>query len=129
VVRLISIILAVSVVFGFYMLIVADEQADTVKEGGVIEPWRFLFGIEILALRADPATVQAANRGSAGPELPLVRLPPRDLFYLGRSSGMVVLYEAGQRGEQHVWHLPASAVSVRASNCETKRSGKDPLCD
>ena len=127
--RVITIILAVSVVFGLYMLIVADRQADTVKEGGVIEPWRFLFGVEVLAVRADPAEVQILSRGSTDAQLPPVRLPVGDLFYLGRSDGMVVLYEAGQRGEQHVWHLPTSAVSVRASNCETKHSRTDPLCD
>jgi hypothetical protein len=127
--RVITIILAVSLVFGFYMLIVADRQADTVKEGGVIEPWRFLFGVEVLAVRADPATVQTISRGSTDSQPPLMRLPADDLFYLGRSDGMVVMYEAGQRGEQHVWHLPASGVSVRASNCETKHSATDPLCN
>ena len=64
------------------MLIVADRHADTVKEGGVIEPWRFLFGVEVLAVRADPATVQTISRGSTDSQPPLMRLPADDLFYL-----------------------------------------------
>jgi hypothetical protein len=126
--RVITIILAVSLAFGLYMLTVADKRADTVKEGEVIEPWRFWFGVEILTVRADPAAVQLVSRGRTDSQLPPVRLPAGDLFYLGRSDGMVVLYKAGQQGKQRVWHLPASAVSVRASNCETKHSAKDPLC-
>jgi hypothetical protein len=128
-VRVIVITLTVSLVFGSYMLVVADRQADTVKEGGVIEPWRFLFGIEVLGVRADPAAVQPVSRSRTDAEPAPRRLPVGDLFYLGRSDGTVVLYEAGRKGEQHVWHLPASAISVRASNCETKHSARDPLCD
>jgi len=96
-------------------------------------------------------------RGSERP-----RKKQHTLFYLGRSSSSVVIYDAfvspgglgpsggprqvrtgaatsdrvhgnitdqGRycRGTQHVWHT-ASAVIVRASNCETKRSSADEFC-
>jgi hypothetical protein len=108
--------------FGFSQR--ANEQADNVKEGTPVEPFR-LIGLEILSFRADLARVELADPKAAESEAYKEIAGADKLLYLGRADGAVVLYEPGR---QSSWRLPTSAFAVRTLNCETNKASRDPEC-
>ena len=93
----------------------ANDWADAVKQGKAVNPAN-VFGIELLAVRADPARVQPI--GERAQASPMVKsLYGRELMYLGRTASTVVLYDPDI---EHAIHVPAAMVMVETSNCETK---------
>jgi hypothetical protein len=112
----------------------ADEWADRVKGGEPVEPITISIGfagvgtdVEILGVRADFARIELVGDGDDSLRLrELARRPlaSPELFYLGRSSADVLLYDSqSQRSDQ----VPSDLVVVTVFNCETARS-EDPAC-
>jgi hypothetical protein len=102
----------------------ANTRADDVKKGRPVEPLRIGPGLrdfiplEVLDVHADPVLAIASLRSGEG-------VPPRledaqkdgHLFYIGRSTGSAVLYDART---QHSFVVPATSLVFELSNCETK---------
>jgi hypothetical protein len=117
------IVFFVCVLFAGLFARAANTRADQVKAGLPVEPVR-IAGIEILSVRADLAKVKPIDL-NARPSSALEELRGRDkLFYLGRTAGTLVLYDANT---QSSWHVPASTLALRVANCETRRV-TDPAC-
>ncbi len=100
----------------------ANSRADQVKNGRALEPIG-VFGVEMLAVRADPATVEPIGRSVAQVKL-LRRVRGHRLFYLGRSATTMVLYD---QTTQRALYLPAATIMVETSNCETRKN-QDAAC-
>jgi hypothetical protein len=100
----------------------ANDWADAVKKGKAVNPAN-LLGIELLAVRADPAVVQPVGDRARASQI-LTGLHGRELMYLGRTPSTVVLYDPAA---QHAIHVPAAMVMVETSNCETKFN-TEPKC-
>ena len=100
----------------------ANSRADQVKNGRALEPIG-LFGVELLAVRADPAKVEPIGRPSLSPKL-LRAVRAHNLFYLARSPTAIVLYD---QTTQRVLHLPPATVMIETSNCETSKN-RDKVC-
>jgi hypothetical protein len=103
---------------------VANTRADDVKKGRPVEPVRAglaLLGfspLEVLAVHADPIVAIASLRDGGDVPAKLREAQVRGrLFYIGRSSGSAVLYDAGK---QHHFVVPATSLVFELSNCETK---------
>jgi hypothetical protein len=95
----------------------ANARASAVKHGKPVESVR-LLGVEILSIRAAPATVQIADQTSQLSKS--VQALKQPLFYLGQGRGQVVLYD--QPTQQAIF-IPQSLVAlIRTINCETHRS-------
>jgi hypothetical protein len=109
----------------------ANTRADDVKKGRPVEPLRIGPGLrdfiplEVLDVHADPVLAIASLRSGEG-------VPPRledaqkdgHLFYIGRSTGSAVLYDART---QHSFVVPATSLVFELSNCETKLN-EDEAC-
>jgi hypothetical protein len=110
----------------------ANTRADDVKKGRPVEPLRIGPGLgdfiplEVLDVHADPVFAIAALRAGEGvpPELDDAQ-KNGDLFYIGRSAGSAVLYDAAT---QHSFVVPATSLVFELSNCETKYNS-DKACD
>ena len=100
----------------------ANDWADAVKKGKAVNPAN-LLGIELLAVRADPARVQPLGERARASQV-LTGLHGRELMYLGRTPSTVVLYDPKR---EHAIHVPAAMVMVETSNCETKFN-TEPVC-
>lgn len=98
----------------------ANSRADQVKNGRALEPIGFL-GVEMLAVRADPAKLQPIGRSPAQLKL-LRRVRDHRLFYLGRSATTMVIYD---QTTQRALYLPAATIMVETSNCETSKNLDD----
>jgi hypothetical protein len=117
------VVFLVCVLFAGLFARAANTRADQVKAGLPVEPVR-IAGIDVLSVRADLAKVKPIDL-NARPSSALQELRGRDkLFYLGRTAGTLVLYDANT---QSSWHVPASALALRVANCETRRA-TDPAC-
>ena len=109
----------------------ARDAARDVQAGLPVGPLQFLenpFGegpllpVLILAVHADPATVEPAGKPGDSPAVE--RLRGRKLLYLGQSGGIVVLYDAAA---DRAVYAPASALILKVANCDAQPS-PDPAC-
>ena len=115
-------------------LLAAGDAARDVREGKPVGPIHILgwpvppippFPISrlpVLAVHADPATVEPAGKPGEAPAAE--RLRGRKLLYLGQAGGTVVLYDPG---DQQAVYVSASSIVLRVSNCNTEHS-PNPLC-
>jgi hypothetical protein len=106
----------------------AEGTASLVKAGESVRPLKArVLGrsipLVILAIHADPATVEPA--GKAGDSPAVERLQDRELLYLGQSGGTVVLYDASS---QRAVYVPASSIVLHVANCDA-RPPPDPACN
>jgi hypothetical protein len=84
------------------LYLIAAQRADMVRNGHSVGPVQ-LFGLTILPISADSATVQwLSSKGAPA-------LPPH-LMFLGQANGMTPLFNPAQH--QVLW-VPSSSISVR----------------
>jgi hypothetical protein len=103
----------------------AGVSADDVKAGRPVGPLLFpapLPPIPILAIHADPATVEPAGKPGDAPAAE--RLRGRKLLYLGQSGGTVVLYDAAA---QQAVYVAAGSIVLHVANCDATPP-PDPSC-
>jgi hypothetical protein len=128
-------VLAVERLVGFALVatlfnqvfVLAEEAARDVKAGHAVHPLRppvpdMSVPLTILAIHADPATVEPAVKPGDSPAVE--RLRGRRLLYLGQAGGTIVLYDAAA---QRAVYVPASAVILQVANCRAKPP-PDPAC-
>lgn len=96
--------------------------AAAVKSGEPVRPAQ-LGPFVMLPIHADPATVSAIGKPPEQTKA-IDALAGRTLFYLGRSNGVVVLYDSDSH---QVLHLPEAVIVLTIKNCETRKSA-DPIC-
>jgi hypothetical protein len=107
----------------------AEDAAHDVQQGkpiGPVEfqviPWsEWKYPLSILAIHADPATVEPTGKPGASPAAD--RLRGRRLLYLGQAGGTIVLYDAAV---QRAVYVPASTVILQVANC--RGAPPDPAC-
>jgi hypothetical protein len=100
----------------------AEDAATDVKAGKPVGPVRTpLEGLPVLAIHADPATVEPAGKPGDSPAAE--RLRGRRLLYLGQASGTVVFYDVAA---QQVVYVPPGSVILHVANCRGKPP--DPAC-
>jgi hypothetical protein len=87
--------------------LLAYPRANEVRRGQEVSPVR-VFGITVLAVRASHAAVRAT--GKPGETVAIDYLRSRDLLYLGRTDGTIVLYDS--RSDE-VIHVPASLIVLQ----------------
>jgi hypothetical protein len=87
--------------------LLAYPRADEVRRGQEVSPVR-VFGITVLAIRASHAAVRAT--GKPGETVAIDYLRSRDLLYLGRTNGTIVLYDS--QSDEAI-HVPASLIVLR----------------
>jgi hypothetical protein len=94
------------------------EATSAVKAGQPVRPL-LLPGpappLPILAIRADPVTVEAM--GNPGESPAAHRLHGRKLLYLGHSDSTVVLYDPAA---DRAVYLPAGSIILHIANCGAK---------
>jgi hypothetical protein len=103
----------------------AGLSADDVKAGRPIGPVYLpapVPPLPVLAIHADPATVEPAGKPSDSPAAE--RLRGRKLFYLGQAGGTLVVYDVAA---QQALYVPASSVVLHVANCAA-RPPPDPSC-
>jgi hypothetical protein len=105
---------------------VAEDAARDVKASHAVRPVRppvpdMSIPLTILAIHADPATVEPAGKPGDSPAAD--RLRGRRLLYLGQAGGTVVLYDAAA---QRAVYVPASTVILQVANCRGTPPG--PAC-
>jgi len=105
----------------------AEDAASDVKAGKPVGPVRprvpgMSIPLNILAIHADPATIEPAGKPGDSPAAE--RLRGRKLLYLGQSGGTVVLYDAAM---QRAVYVPASSIILQVANCGAKPP-PDPTC-
>jgi hypothetical protein len=110
-----------------YVFELAEDAARDVRAGHAVRPLRppvpdMSIPLTILAIRADPATVEPAGKPGDSPAA--ARLRGRRLLYLGQAGGTIVFYDAAA---QRAVHVPASAVLLHVANCQGKPP-PDPAC-
>lgn len=115
-----------------FPLLDAGDAARAVRAGKPVTPIRLprppplpplvVLPLPVLAIRADPATIEPAGKPEDNPAV--ARLRGRRLLYLGQANATVVLYDPSI---QQAVYVPAGSVVLRVSNCTTKRS-PDPVC-
>jgi hypothetical protein len=71
--------------------------------------------LPVLAIRADPASIEPADKPADSPSVQ--RLRGRTLLYLGQSDGTVVLYDA--RTNRAVY-VPGSTIILHVANCDAE---------
>jgi hypothetical protein len=94
-----------------------EDAARDVKAGTPVRPVRppvpgMSIPLTILAIHADPATVEPTGKPGASPAADQLR--GRRLLYLGQAGGTIVLYDAAV---QWAVYVPASAVILQVANC------------
>lgn len=87
------------------------EAADMARSGNSVRPLR-LFGLPLLAIQADSATLQPTNKARTLPGI--WDLHDRSVLYLGQTGGTGVLYDAA-RGQ--VIYTPMSSLVLHVRNC------------
>jgi hypothetical protein len=100
----------------------ADISAKQVMVGLPVAPVR-LYGVTIMDFRADSAAVAANGQPGASPAMDTLAATP-GLVYLGRSEGVVVLYDSVN--DQPV-QVPANAAIMRLQR-PVARQGRSPVC-
>jgi hypothetical protein len=109
----------------------ASNAARDVRAGKPVTPIQFLQGpwwrsrppltIPVVAIHADPATVEPAGKGTDLPSIE--RLEGRRLLYLGQSGGTVVLYDATA---DRAVYLPAGSVVLHVADCDRRPLSQPP---
>jgi hypothetical protein len=114
------------VVIGLFLMDDAREAAEKARAGKHVGPLT-LVGLEVVAIRADPAEVRPANEEAARSETYLDLRDQTSLMYLGRSGSTLVLYDPS---DQSSWKIPASAFTVKTFNCDTniREEDRDSRC-
>jgi hypothetical protein len=105
--------------------VAAGLSAEDVRAGKPVGPVLYpgpLPPLPVLAIHADPATVEPTGRPGDAPAAE--RLRGRKLLYLGQSGGTVVLYDAAT---QRAVYVPSSSVILHVANCDAKPP-PDPSC-
>jgi hypothetical protein len=87
------------------------EAANAARSGNAVRPLQ-LYGLPLLAMQAEPATVQPTNRARTLPGI--WDLNDRPVLYLGQAGGVGVLYDA-DRGR--VVYTPMDLIVLHVSNC------------
>jgi hypothetical protein len=87
------------------------RAADAARSGNVVRPLQ-LYGLPLLAMQAEPATVQPTNKARTLPGI--WDLNDRPVLYLGQAGGVAVLYDA-DRGR--VVYTPMDLVVLHVRNC------------
>jgi hypothetical protein len=80
-------------------------------------PLALTLGLPLLAIHADPATVEPAGKPEDAPAAE--RLRGQKVLYLGQANGTVVLYDPAA---QQAVYLPASAIILKVTNCDAEPS-------
>ena len=101
----------------------SENAAKRVQAGNPVTPIRLTTPPElvplppfpVLAIHADPATVEPAGKPGESPAAD--RLRGKKLLYLGQSSGTVVLYDADV---QRAIYVSASSIVLQVTNCRAK---------
>jgi hypothetical protein len=121
-------LLAAAVVTTMFLqvFVSADDAARDVKAGKPVRPVRppvpgMSIPLIILAIHADPATVEPAGQLGASPAAE--RLRGRRLLYLGQAGGTVVFYDVAA---QQAVYVPGSSIILHVGNCKGKPP--DPAC-
>jgi hypothetical protein len=104
----------------------AGDAATDVKAGKPVGPVRTpkfppLWQLPVLAIRADPATIEPAGKPGDSPAAE--RLRGRRLLYLGKADGTVVFYDPAA---QQAVYVPADSTILHVANC--KGEPPDPAC-
>ncbi len=87
------------------------KAANAARSGNAVRPLQ-LYGLPLLAMQAEPATVQPTNKARILPGI--WDLNDRPVLYLGQAGGVGVLYDA-DRGR--VVYTPMDLVVLHVSNC------------
>jgi hypothetical protein len=87
------------------------KAANAARSGNAVRPLQ-LYGLPLLAMQAEPATVQPTNKARTLPGI--WDLNDRSVLYLGQSGGVGVLYDA-ERGR--VVYTPMDLVVLHVKNC------------
>jgi hypothetical protein len=100
----------------------ADIAARQVKVGLPVAPVH-LFGVTVMDFRADAADVEVNGKPGASPSADALATRT-DLLYLGRTEGIVVLFDPAS--DQPI-QVPANAIIVRLER-PVARTGRSPVC-
>lgn len=112
-------------------MLAAGYAARDVRAGMPVGPIRFqgvpmtpipLPALPVLAIHADPATIEPAGKPGEAPAAE--RLRGRKVLYLGQANGTVALYDPGA---QQAVYVSASSILLHVSNCNAAPS-PDPAC-
>lgn len=87
------------------------KAANAATSGNAVRPLQ-LYGLPLLAMQAEPATVQPTNKARTLPGI--WDLNDRPVLYLGQAGGVGVLYDA-DRGR--VVYTPMDLVVLHVKNC------------
>src|SRR6266545_4442181 len=87
------------------------RAADAARSGNAVRPLQ-LYGLPLLAMQAEPATVQPTSKARTLPGI--WDLNDRPVLYLGQAGGVGVLYDA-DRGR--VVYTPMDLVVLHVRNC------------
>src|SRR6266508_5087696 len=87
------------------------RAADAARSGNAVRPLQ-LYGLPLLAMQAEPATVQPTSKARTLPGI--WDLNARPVLYLGQAGGVGVLYDA-DRGR--VVYTPMDLVVLHVRNC------------
>ena len=96
------------------------KAADTVRSGEPVRPLQ-LYGLPLLAIQADSATLQPTNKARTLPGI--WDLHDRPVLYLGQADGTGVLYDPGR---DRVIYTPMSSVVMHVRNCADVSDGCPP---
>ena len=91
-----------------------------VRQRGYLGP---ISELPIVAIRADPATVEPSGKPGDAPAAD--RLRGSHLLYLGQSGGTVVLYDPAF---QQAVYVPAASIILRVLNCDGGFASELPDC-
>jgi hypothetical protein len=87
------------------------KAANAARSGNAVRPLQ-LYGLPLLAMQAEPASVRPTNKARTLPGI--WDLNGRPVLYLGQHGGVGVLYDAN-RGR--VVYTPMDLVVLHVSNC------------
>jgi hypothetical protein len=122
---------AVMVLVLVWPFLAAGDAAEHVQAGNPVAPAQLpsipelpfpVPPLPVLAIHADPATVEPAGKPSDSPSV--ARLRNRRLLYLGQSGGTVVLYDAAV---DRAVYVPGSSIILHVAACNAKPL-PDPTC-
>jgi hypothetical protein len=122
----VAVLLAGTLVFP---LVDAGDAARKAQVGFAVGPVRQrgdlgpISELPIVAIRADPATVEPSGKPGDAPAAD--RLRGSHLLYLGQSGGTVVLYDPAF---QQAVYVPAASIILRVTNCDGELASKLPDC-
>ena len=107
--------------------ILASNAARDVRAGKPVAPIRFMqvpwspyrppLTIPVVAIHADPATVEPA--GDTTDSSSVERLQGHRLLYLGQSGGTTVLYDATS---DRAVYVPTSSIVLHVADCDAMPS-------